>query len=109
MRLVDVREGEEKEVLGKVGANGTSLSPLRFDQVSDCFADKASGALFVTDGDGGENNRVLKIRDAPGYELLAHAGVVRERRDHAARWSRRRDRHAYRERAESVRCDAERR
>lgn len=45
---------------GTTGVSGTGLHPLQFDAVADVSfgTDKV---IFVSDGDGGVNNRVLKL------------------------------------------------
>uniref|UniRef100_A0A8C5LSZ1 NHL repeat-containing protein 3 n=1 Tax=Leptobrachium leishanense TaxID=445787 RepID=A0A8C5LSZ1_9ANUR len=49
-------------VLGTPGEAGTSLTPLQFDQPAEIFVEK-NGDLYIADGDGGLNNRVLKLTD----------------------------------------------
>ncbi|XP_019626404.1 PREDICTED: NHL repeat-containing protein 3-like [Branchiostoma belcheri] len=65
------REGNLKTTLGTPGEKGTSLDPLQFDQVGDVAFNDA-GEMFVVDGDGGMNNRLLKL--STDYQLLWSVG-----------------------------------
>jgi len=67
--------GELLLTLGTAGQNGTGVDPFQFDNVADVAFD-ANGTVFVSDGDGGENNRVSAFAP-PDYQLLwyfGHAG-----------------------------------
>ena len=44
--------------LGTAGSNGTGTDPIQFDHVAD-VAFGADGRVYVSDGDGGENHRVV--------------------------------------------------
>ncbi|XP_030837798.1 NHL repeat-containing protein 3 [Strongylocentrotus purpuratus] len=46
--------------MGVAGKSGTSLHPLMFGDVAD-IAINAEGVLYIADGDGGVNNRVVKV------------------------------------------------
>lgn len=50
------------QVLGTPGNAGSSLIPLQFDQPAEIFVDE-TGEIYVVDGDGGMNNRLLKLSD----------------------------------------------
>ncbi|KAK2515136.1 Nhlrc3 [Columba guinea] len=52
--------GKLLQVLGTPGYAGSSLIPLQFDQPAEIFVEE-SGDLYVVDGDGGMNNRLLKL------------------------------------------------
>ncbi|XP_043929097.1 NHL repeat-containing protein 3 [Protopterus annectens] len=52
--------GELVRVLGTAGRAGSSLNPLQFDQPAEAFVDDAED-IYIVDGDGGMNNRLLKI------------------------------------------------
>ncbi|XP_071408342.1 NHL repeat-containing protein 3 isoform X1 [Pithys albifrons albifrons] len=54
--------GKLMQVLGTPGNAGSSLIPLQFDQPAEVFVEE-SGDMYVVDGDGGMNNRVLKLSD----------------------------------------------
>ena len=67
--------GKLELVLGTAGQAGNGTFPLQFGNVADVAFD-TSGALFVSDGDGGVNNRVVKIgASAPTrYSVIWTAG-----------------------------------
>ena len=46
--------------MGVAGKAGTSLHPLMFGNVAD-IAINEEGVLYIADGDGGVNNRVVKV------------------------------------------------
>ena len=48
-------------VLGTPGKKGNGTSPLQFDQVAD-VAISDQGEMYIVDGDGGMNNRLLKLQ-----------------------------------------------
>jgi len=50
------------QILGTPGDAGSSLIPLQFDQPAEIFVEE-SGEMYVVDGDGGMNNRLLKLSD----------------------------------------------
>ncbi|XP_072260002.1 NHL repeat-containing protein 3 [Pyxicephalus adspersus] len=52
--------GKLLTVLGTPGKAGSNLSPLQFDQPADIFV-KTNGDLYIVDGDGGLNNRLLML------------------------------------------------
>uniref|UniRef100_A0A672TQA0 NHL repeat-containing protein 3 n=2 Tax=Strigops habroptila TaxID=2489341 RepID=A0A672TQA0_STRHB len=52
--------GKLMQILGTPGNAGSSLIPLQFDQPADIFVEE-SGDIYVVDGDGGMNNRLLKL------------------------------------------------
>lgn len=52
--------GKLLQVLGTPGNAGSSLNPLQFDQPAEIFVEE-SGEMYVVDGDGGMNNRLLKL------------------------------------------------
>ncbi|NWZ93336.1 NHLC3 protein, partial [Nesospiza acunhae] len=54
--------GKLLQVLGTPGNAGSSLIPLQFDQPADIFVEE-TGEIYVVDGDGGMNNRLLKLSD----------------------------------------------
>lgn len=54
------REGNLLVQLGQKGIAGHSLHPLQFGNVADVASDK-SGNIYISDGDGGVNNRVIKL------------------------------------------------
>ncbi|KAG9466678.1 hypothetical protein GDO78_016287 [Eleutherodactylus coqui] len=54
--------GELLKTLGTPGLAGSCLSPLQFDQPADIFI-KGEDEIYIVDGDGGLNNRLLKLTD----------------------------------------------
>uniref|UniRef100_H2ZRS6 NHL repeat containing 3 n=1 Tax=Latimeria chalumnae TaxID=7897 RepID=H2ZRS6_LATCH len=59
--------GKLIQVLGTAGKAGSSLNPLQFDQPAEVFVD-TGGGMYIVDGDGGLNNRLLKL--SKGLELV---------------------------------------
>ncbi|XP_077988105.1 NHL repeat-containing protein 3-like [Glandiceps talaboti] len=53
-------QGQLVELIGTPGTAGTSLKPLQFDHVAD-VAFNEKGEIFIADGDGGLNNRIVKL------------------------------------------------
>ncbi|XP_071487596.1 NHL repeat-containing protein 3-like [Diadema antillarum] len=53
-------DGALDMMLGVAGKAGTSLQPLQFGNVAD-LAFNEEGTLYIADGDGGVNNRVVKV------------------------------------------------
>lgn len=47
-------------MLGTRGTAGSGLNPLQFDQPAEIFV-QDSGDMYIVDGDGGANNRLLKV------------------------------------------------
>ncbi|KAG8540673.1 hypothetical protein GDO81_018822, partial [Engystomops pustulosus] len=54
--------GSLLKTLGTPGIAGSRLSPLQFDQPADIFI-KGEDEVYIVDGDGGMNNRLLKLTD----------------------------------------------
>uniref|UniRef100_A0A3P8TB82 NHL repeat-containing protein 3 n=1 Tax=Amphiprion percula TaxID=161767 RepID=A0A3P8TB82_AMPPE len=52
--------GKLLQVLGTPGKAGSGLDPLQFDQPAEIFV-QDSGEMYVVDGDGGMNNRLIKL------------------------------------------------
>ncbi|KAK1168130.1 NHL repeat-containing protein 3-like [Acipenser oxyrinchus oxyrinchus] len=52
--------GELIQVLGSAGKAGTDVNPLQFDQPAEIFV-HSSGEVYIVDGDGGLNNRLIKL------------------------------------------------
>ncbi|XP_054666245.1 NHL repeat-containing protein 3 [Grus americana] len=52
--------GKLMQILGTPGNAGSSLIPLQFDQPAEIFVEE-TGDIYVVDGDGGMNNRLLKL------------------------------------------------
>ncbi|CAM4728553.1 unnamed protein product [Leuciscus chuanchicus] len=59
--------GKLLQVLGSPGKAGSSLSPLQFDQPAEIFI-HSSGEIYIVDGDGGLNNRLIKL--SPDLQVL---------------------------------------
>ncbi|XP_030056273.1 NHL repeat-containing protein 3 isoform X1 [Microcaecilia unicolor] len=54
--------GDLLQVLGTPGRAGSNLNPLQFDQPAEIFVD-TTGEFYIVDGDGGLNNRLLKLSE----------------------------------------------
>ncbi|XP_019385564.1 PREDICTED: NHL repeat-containing protein 3 isoform X1 [Crocodylus porosus] len=52
--------GKPVRTLGTPGKRGSALIPLQFDQPAEIFVDQ-NGDIYIVDGDGGLNNRLLKL------------------------------------------------
>ncbi|XP_023274565.1 NHL repeat-containing protein 3 [Seriola lalandi dorsalis] len=52
--------GKLLQVLGTPGKAGSGLNPLQFDQPAEIFV-HSSGEMYIVDGDGGMNNRLIKL------------------------------------------------
>ncbi|KAJ0016038.1 hypothetical protein NQD34_014328 [Periophthalmus magnuspinnatus] len=59
--------GKLLQVLGTPGQPGSGVSPLQFDQPAEIFV-HTSGEIYIVDGDGGMNNRLIKL--SPELEVL---------------------------------------
>lgn len=59
--------GKLLQVIGTPGKAGSGLNPLQFDQPAEIFVEE-NGDLYVVDGDGGMNNRLLKL--TPDFKTL---------------------------------------
>ncbi|KAF3825869.1 hypothetical protein GH733_006696 [Mirounga leonina] len=52
--------GDLVQVLGTPGKKGTGLNPLQFDNPAELYVDD-TGDIYIVDGDGGLNNRLIKL------------------------------------------------
>ncbi|KAJ8276129.1 hypothetical protein COCON_G00078810 [Conger conger] len=52
--------GKLLQVLGTAGTAGSGMNPLQFDQPAEIFI-HSSGEIYIVDGDGGMNNRLIKL------------------------------------------------
>ncbi|KAG8452773.1 hypothetical protein GDO86_004532 [Hymenochirus boettgeri] len=52
--------GKLLQTVGTAGKAGSALDPPQFDQPAEIFVEK-TGELYIVDGDGGLNNRLLKF------------------------------------------------
>lgn len=48
------------QVLGTPGIAGSGVNPLQFDSPAEIFV-HSSGEMYIVDGDGGMNNRLIKL------------------------------------------------
>ncbi|XP_007889421.1 NHL repeat-containing protein 3 [Callorhinchus milii] len=55
--------GKLLQILGTPGIPGSDLYPLQFDQPAEVFVD-SKGDIYIVDGDGGLNNRLVKLSQA---------------------------------------------
>ncbi|XP_063171637.1 NHL repeat-containing protein 3 isoform X2 [Candoia aspera] len=54
--------GELLQVIGTPGTAGSGTNPLQFDQPAEVFVE-STGDIYIVDGDGGLNNRLLKLTE----------------------------------------------
>ncbi|XP_077782624.1 NHL repeat-containing protein 3 isoform X3 [Podarcis muralis] len=59
--------GELLQVIGTAGRAGSGTNPLQFDQPAEIFVEE-SGDIYIVDGDGGLNNRLVKL--TPDFKTL---------------------------------------
>ncbi|XP_053140974.1 NHL repeat-containing protein 3 isoform X2 [Hemicordylus capensis] len=52
--------GRLLQVIGTPGKAGSGTNPIQFDQPAEIFVEE-NGDLYIVDGDGGMNNRLLKL------------------------------------------------
>lgn len=52
--------GDLVQVLGTPGQRGAGLNPLQFDNPAELYVED-TGDIYVVDGDGGLNNRLVKL------------------------------------------------
>nr|XP_058898145.1 NHL repeat-containing protein 3 isoform X1 [Kogia breviceps] len=52
--------GDLVQVLGTPGKKGTGLNPLQFDNPAELYVED-TGDVYIVDGDGGLNNRLIKL------------------------------------------------
>ncbi|XP_036106435.1 NHL repeat-containing protein 3 isoform X1 [Molossus molossus] len=52
--------GDLVQVVGTPGKRGTGLNPLQFDSPAELYVED-TGDLYIVDGDGGLNNRLIKL------------------------------------------------
>ncbi|XP_002742274.1 NHL repeat-containing protein 3-like [Saccoglossus kowalevskii] len=65
------KDGKLMQIIGTAGIAGTSLKPLQFDHVADLAFD-THGDMYIADGDGGLNNRIVKLDK--NFNLVWHVG-----------------------------------
>ncbi|KAF5898238.1 NHL repeat-containing protein 3, partial [Clarias magur] len=53
--------GKLLQVLGTPGKAGSGLNPLQFDQPAEIFMHDSTREVYIVDGDGGMNNRLIKL------------------------------------------------
>ncbi|XP_031428542.1 NHL repeat-containing protein 3-like [Clupea harengus] len=54
--------GKLLQILGTPGKAGSGVNPLQFDQPAEIFV-HTSGEIYIVDGDGGMNNRLIKLSE----------------------------------------------
>lgn len=57
-------------MLGSPGKAGSSLGPIQFDQPAEIFL-HSSGEIYIVDGDGGINNRLMKLSKGESGVVLS--------------------------------------
>ncbi|XP_015234792.1 PREDICTED: NHL repeat-containing protein 3 [Cyprinodon variegatus] len=63
--------GKLLQVLGTPGKAGSGVDPLQFDQPAEIYVHQ-SGEMYIVDGDGGLNNRLIKL-SKDGEVVWMHA------------------------------------
>ena len=74
--LVGCRVVELNDTGGHVNSFGTcgkGLTPPQFSQVADIAISRVSNDVFVSDGDGGVNNRLMRVRGAGNYSTVVRS------------------------------------
>jgi len=61
--------GDLVQVLGTPGKKGTGLNPLQFDNPAELYVDD-TGEIYIVDGDGGLNNRLVKLSQGKCRNLV---------------------------------------
>ncbi|KAM4794615.1 NHL repeat-containing protein 3 [Rhinophrynus dorsalis] len=64
--------GKLLQLLGTAGKAGSATNPLQFDQPAEIFVE-TTGEMYIVDGDGGLNNRLLKLSKDSSL-LWTHGG-----------------------------------
>ena len=63
--------GDLVQVLGTPGKKGTGLNPLQFDNPAELYVDD-TGEMYIVDGDGGLNNRLVKLSQGTCLTWVCH-------------------------------------
>ncbi|XP_071949559.1 NHL repeat-containing protein 3-like [Antedon mediterranea] len=71
-------EGKLETMIGTAGTAGTGLAPVQFDHVAD-LAFNEKGEMYIVDGDGGSNNRLIKL--SKDFKLMWHVGGPNSTKD----------------------------
>lgn len=61
--------GDLVQVLGTPGKKGTGLNPLQFDNPAELYVED-TGDIYIVDGDGGLNNRLIKLSQGTWLNFL---------------------------------------
>lgn len=61
--------GDLVQVLGTAGKKGTGLNPLQFDNPAELYVED-TGDIYIVDGDGGLNNRLIKLSQGTGLNFM---------------------------------------
>ncbi|XP_067889544.1 NHL repeat-containing protein 3-like [Heterodontus francisci] len=61
--------GKLLQILGTPGTPGSDLNPLQFDQPAEVFVSR-KGEVYIVDGDGGLNNRLIKLAQGFGIAWM---------------------------------------
>ncbi|KAB5543508.1 hypothetical protein PHYPO_G00079980 [Pangasianodon hypophthalmus] len=70
--------GKLLQVLGTAGKAGSGLTPLQFDQPAEIFIHDSTREIYIVDGDGGMNNRLIKLSqgEGPSQFYIPHSVAV---------------------------------
>lgn len=66
--------GKLLQVLGTAGKSGSGLNPLQFDQPADIFIHDSTKEIYIVDGDGGMNNRLIKL--SQGFNMNNNNNLI---------------------------------
>lgn len=67
--------GDLVQVLGTPGKKGTGLNPLQFDDPAELYVDD-TGEIYIVDGDGGLNNRLVKLSQGKSLTCCDHKDII---------------------------------
>lgn len=67
--------GDLVQVLGTPGKKGTGLNPLQFDNPAELYVDD-TGEIYIVDGDGGLNNRLVKLSQGKSSTCYDHKDII---------------------------------
>ena len=67
--------GDLVQILGTPGKKGTGLNPLQFDNPAELYVED-TGDIYIVDGDGGLNNRLIKLSQGTWLTFVWHCKSI---------------------------------